>query len=61
MIKRHVLKKISGTKKDQSPWFAIVLAASFSNGVLYRERMEFVPKEIWDMMEEDTDIQVNKD
>lgn len=58
MKKRTILKKISGSKKDATMWYGIVLSASFTNGTLYTEKLLFVSKDIYDAVEEGQTITV---
>ena len=45
-MKRTVLKKVSGLKKDQeTEWFGLVLSAQMVGDTIYMETMKFVDKD----------------
>jgi len=61
--KRKVLKKSSGVRSDQSPWFGVVLEEKMheTDGVktFYPQKMQFInTKEIWDALAEGDEINV---
>ena len=58
MKKRVILKKLSGSKKDTTTWFGIVLSASFDGRTLYQEKLVFVPETVWTAMTEGMEISV---
>ena len=52
-MKRTVLKKISGLKKDQkTEWFGLVLASTMVGDTIYTETMKFVDKDTFKNVKE---------
>ena len=52
-MKRTVLKKVSGLKKDQKEeWFGIVLEAVKAGDTIYQEKLVFVNKSLYNEIEE---------
>jgi len=50
-MKRTLSKKVSGKKGDRE-WFMLVFDVEFADGKLYAERTMFVPKAVYDALNE---------
>jgi hypothetical protein len=52
-MKRTVLKKVSGLKKDgKTEWFGLVLSALMVGDTIYLETMKFVDKDMFKIVKE---------